>query len=80
MIVDVDVDHVGVATDRAISHIFLFRTDRQIDWNNDFLATGCASVAGFFIHFGDTSSVSELGGDHALSAIVSLFSTEDVLE
>jgi hypothetical protein len=49
-LVDLDMNDVRMAADRAVFGIFLAHAGRQIDRHDDFLAAGSADIAGFFLH------------------------------
>src|SRR5438477_4166158 len=50
VLVNLDVDDVRAAADRAILDVLLARPCRQVDGHDDLLAAGIAGVAGFVFH------------------------------
>jgi hypothetical protein len=52
LVVEFDVDHVGMTADRAVFNVLLAQACRKIERDDDFLATGVADVGSFVLHSG----------------------------
>lgn len=48
--IDVDMDDIRAAADRAVFDILLTQTAGRVDGNDDFLAAGIADIGGFVSH------------------------------
>lgn len=49
-IIDLDVDNIGSAADRAILDVFLTGALRYVERHHDLLTAGIANIAGFVVH------------------------------
>src|SRR5436190_5785188 len=49
-LVDLDVNHIRLATDGAVLHVLLAGAARKIDGHDDLLAAEIADVAGLLLH------------------------------
>ena len=52
--INFDVDHAGATADGAVLDVLLARSLRQVDGDDDFLATGVTDVARFILHGGSS--------------------------
>ena len=47
---DIDMNHVGMATDRTVLNIMLHRALRVVDWDDDFFPARITNITGFILH------------------------------